>query len=166
MLPLVLLAGCGSADPAAAPNDAPAYFTQVADLTAELDAENTAADAELHDTLAGTPDDAVGDLFAQVTEEGAARHEAMIDELELLTPPDEVADAHAALVTTSRAIAAQDRIVAGELAGLTADELGERETSTDYLKAEADVDGACATLQGLADDAGAEVDLCVGLYAS
>ena len=166
MVPLLLLSGCGGADPGAAPSEAPAYFTQVAELTAELDAENTAADAELHETLADTPDDAVGDLFAQVTEDGAARHEAMIDELELLTPPAEVADAHATLVATSRAIAAQDRIVAGELAGLTADELGERQTSAEYLQAEAEVDGACAALQELADEAGAEVDLCVGLYAS
>jgi hypothetical protein len=101
-----------------------------------------------------------------VTQEGAARHEAMIDDLESLAPPEDIADAHADLVATSRAIAAQDRIVASELAGLTADELGARQPSADYLQAEADVDAACAALQELADEAGADVDLCVGLYAS
>ncbi len=164
LLVVPLLAGCASAVPDPAP-EAPAYFTQVAELTAELDAQNTAADGELHETLADTPDDEVGNVFAEVTEDGAARHEAMIGDLELLTPPDDVADAHAELVATSRAIAAQDRIVAAELAGLTADELGARQPSADYLQAEAEVDAACATLQELADEAGADVDICVGLYA-
>jgi hypothetical protein len=165
LLTVLLLAGCAGAGPDAAPTQAPAYFTQVAELTDELDAQNTAADGQLHETLADTPDDEVGNVFSQVTEEGAARHEAMIDDLELLTPPDDVADAHADLVATSRAIAAQDRVVAAELAGLTADELGARQTSADYLQAESEVDAACAALQDLADEAGADVDICVGLYA-
>ena len=163
-LTALLLVGCGDPEDEQ-PSAPPSYYAEVADVTAALDEANSAADAELHEALETARESEMGDLFARVTDEAAARHETALAEIEALEPPASAEDAHAALLETSREIVAQDRVAAGEMAGLDADALGARETPAAYLEAEAAADAACADLQQLAGQAGADVELCVGLYA-
>ncbi len=159
----LLLVGCGDSEDE--PSEPPSYYAEVAEVTAALDEANTAADADLHAELESAREGEMGDLFARVTDEAAARHETALAEIEALEPPASAEAAHAALLETSRELVAQDRVAAGEMAGLNADELGARETPAAYLEAEAAADAACVDLQELADQAGADVELCVGLYA-
>jgi len=162
-LAALLLVGCG--DPDDPPAEPPSYYAELADVTAELDEANSSADADLHTTLETTREGDMGDVFARVTEEAAARHEGAIAEMAALEPPPSVEGAHAALLESSGDLVAQDRAAAQQMAGLGAGALGAREPSAVYLETEAAADAACADLQQLADRAGAAVDLCVGLYA-
>jgi NADH dehydrogenase/NADH:ubiquinone oxidoreductase subunit G len=159
----LLVVGCGERDDP--PEEPPSYFSELAAVTAALDEANSSADADLHAALETTRERDVGDLFARVTAEAATRHEAAIAEMAALDPPSSVTDAHAVLLETSGELVAQDRSAAQEMAGMDAEALGAREVPAAYREAEAAADAACADLQRLADRAGADVDLCVGLYA-
>ena len=143
----------------------PPYYAEVAAFTADLDAENTAVDEEMNDTIATTPPRAVGDLFARVTRESADRLDERLADLEALEPPADAAAVHDDLVAASAVLAEESRAYAGALAGVHADDLGSVGAPDSFVEAEAAVDAACADLQQLADAAGAEVDLCVGLFA-
>ena len=150
--------------PSSGPAPAP-YYAEVAAFTASLDRENTALDEEMNDAIATTAPRAVGDLFARVTRESADRLDERLVDLDALDPPAEAADVHSALVAASATLAEESRTYAGALAGVHADDLGSVEAPDSFVAAEAAVDDACAQLQALADSAGAEVDLCVGLFA-
>jgi hypothetical protein len=170
----LLLAGCSPGDGEDAPEAtqstqstpaAPAYFADVAAWTAAIDEENTAADNEMNDAIATTPPRAIGDRFALVTRESAARLDDRLTELEALEPPADAAGAHEALLTASRALAEESRGFAARLEGVHGDDLGGVEAPASFTEAEFAVDTACESLQTRADEAGADVDLCVGLFA-
>lgn len=152
----------GSADRVATP---PAYYRQLAAVTAAVDDADTAADEELNAAVATTDPTAVGDLFAGATEESADRLEAAVGELARLKPPSEAVEAHQELVDAARAELALSRELAASMAGLSSDELGARSPLPGQARVEARTDAACAVLQGLADAAGAGVRLCVGTFA-
>ncbi len=153
-----------SSSPSSSQAPAP-YYADVAAFTAALDAENTAVDDEMNDALATTPPRAVGDLFARVTRESADRLDERLADLEALEPPAEATGVHDDLVAASAALAEESRVYAGTLVGVHGDDLGSVETPDSFVTAEEAVDDACAELQAIADAAGAEVDLCVGLFA-
>ena len=143
----------------------PPYYAEVAAFTAALDAENTAVDEEMNDAIATTPPRAVGDLFARVTRESADRLDERLADLEALDPPADAAAVHDDLVAASATLAEESRAYAGALAGVHGDDLGSVEAPDSFVAAEEAVDDVCAELQALADAAGAEVALCVGLFA-
>ncbi len=151
-------------DPTTSADPSP-YYADVAAFTAALDAENTAIDDDMNDAIATTPPRDVGDLFARVTRESADRLDERLADLEALDPPPEASGVHDDLVASSAALAEESRAYAGALAGVHGDDLGSVEAPDSFVAAEAAVDEACAELQALADSAGAEVDLCVGLFA-
>ncbi len=162
MLLLPALLACGGTEEPGAP---PTYYADLAELTQQLDDDNTAADGALHDELEGASPDEVGDLFSRVTIEGADRLDALLEEASSLSAPEEAREAHQELIDASTAMAAEDRVTADAMAGLSSDELGGLEPRPAYVAAEERVDQACSALQDLADEAGSDVDLCVGMFA-
>jgi len=149
-----------------AQSSAPApYFADLAAFTASLDAENTGVDEEMNDAIATTPPREVGDLFARVTRASADRLDERLADLDALDPPEEAVDVHDDLVAASSALAEESRAYAAALAGVHGDDLDAVEAPESFVAAEEAVDVACAELQALADAAGAEVELCVGLFA-
>jgi hypothetical protein len=161
LLLLPALAACGGTEEP----PPPPYYAELAALTQRLDAENTAADEALGAELEDARPAEVGDLFSRVTVEGADRLDAVLDEVAALEPPQEAEPAHDELLHASALMASEDRATAGHLVGLSQDELGDLAVRPDYLAAEERVDRACAAMQVLADDAGADVTLCVGMFA-
>ena len=143
----------------------PAYFEGLESLTHQLDRDNTEADEELAAELEEAAPRDLGDIFARVTTEAAGRLEGVIAEMGSLTPPEEAVAAHDELVEATSAMVAEDRLTAESLAGLTASELESIDPRPAYRAAEQRVDAACAAVQSLADEAGADVSLCVGMFA-
>lgn len=162
LLLLPALLGCGGTEEPEAPST---YYADLAEITQRLDDENTAADGALHEELEGASPEEVGDLFSRVTMEGADRLEAVLDEVSSLSAPEEARAAHRELIEASVAMAAEDRVTAEAMAGLSSDELGGLAPRPAYVAAEERVDQACAELQDLADAGGADVELCVGMFA-
>ena len=162
MLLLPALLACGGTEEPDAP---PTYYADLAELTQRLDDDNTEADGALHEELEGASPDEMGDLFSRVTIEGADRLDAMLDEVSSLSAPDEAREAYQELIDASVAMVAEDRVTAEAMAGLSSDELGGLEPRPAYVAAEERVDQACVALQDLADAAGADVELCVGMFA-
>ena len=171
MVLALLVAGCSAGDGDDAPEATeptptpPAYYADVAAWTAAIDEENTAADNEMNDAIATTPPRGIGDLFAVVTRESADRLDDRLTDLDALEPPTEAAGAHEALLAASRALAEESRGYADLLEGVHGDDLGGVEAPASFTEAEFAVDTACEDLQTRADEAGADVDLCVGLFA-
>ena len=162
VLLLPALAACGGSDDPAPPSP---YYAELAALTERLDTENTAADEALGEELEAARPAEVGDLFSRVTLEGADRLDGVLDEVAALSPPAAAQEAHDELLDASAVMATEDRVTAGHLAGLSQDELADLAVRPEYVAAEERVDQACAAMQALADDAGAGVTLCVGMFA-
>ena len=119
----------------------------------------------MNDAIASTPPRGIGDLFAMVTRESADRLDQCLADLDAMEPPEEAAGAHEALVGASRALAEESRGYAALLEGVHGDDLGDVEAPVSFTEAEFAVDTACEDLQTRAAEAGAEVDICVGLFA-
>lgn len=162
LLVLPALAACGGTEEPAPPSP---YYAELAALTQQLDAENTAADEALGEEIEDARPAEVGDLFSRVTIEGADRLDGVLDEVAALNPPEAAQEAHDELLDASALMASEDRVTAGHLAGLSQDELGDLAVRPEYVAAEERVDRACAAMQALADEAGADVTLCVGMFA-
>ena len=162
LLLLAALAGCGGSDEPPPPSP---YYAELAALTQRLDAANTAADEALHAELEKARPAEVGDLFSRATLEGADRLDGVLAEMATLAPPAAAQEAHDELLDASAVMSSEDRVTAGHLAGLSQDELGSQAVRPEYVTAEERVDQACAAVQALADEAGAGVTLCVGMFA-
>ena len=143
----------------------PAYYGQLAGITAEVDEANTAADQELNDAVPTTDPAELGNLFSDATLASADRLEVALAEMDALTPPDEAAPAHDELTAATRAELEHSRALAADLAGLDQAGLEAYQPPAELAAAEARTDAACGAVQELADAAGAEVELCVGLFA-
>ena len=143
----------------------PAYYRQLADITAEVDAANTAADQELNDAVPTTDPAELGNLFSDATLASADRLEASLAEMVALTPPEAAAPAHDELTAATGAELEQSRALGTDLAGLDQAGLEAYQPPPELAAAEARTDAACGAVQELAEAAGAEVELCVGLFA-
>ena len=130
-----------------------------------MDADDSAADQELNDAVPTTDPAELGNLFSAATLASADRLEAAVTELDALAPPAEAVAAHDELVAATRAELEQSRLLAASLAGLDAAELEAHQPPAELAAAEARTDDACAAVQDLADGAGADVELCVGVFA-
>jgi len=161
------LVACGDPEDDDSPKaaDPPAYYTDLAELTAAMDQENTAADQELNDSLPTTDQAEIGDLFSRATEESADRLEATLEEMAELTPPESADGAHEEFLAATRAELEVSRELAAQLAGLDQSALEALPPLAGQAAAEARTDVACAALQALADAAEADVRLCVGMFA-
>jgi hypothetical protein len=143
----------------------PAYYRQLADITAEVDAANTAADQELNDAVPTTDPAELGNLFSDATLASADRLEASLAEMVALTPPEAAAAAHDELTAATGAELEQSRALGAALAGLDQAGLEAYQPPPELAAAEARTDAACGAVQELAEAAGADVELCVGLFA-
>jgi hypothetical protein len=142
-----------------------AYYGQLAGITAEVDEANTAADRELNDAAPTTDPAELGNLFSEATLASADRLEDSLAEMVALTPPDEAESAHEELTAATGAELEQSRSLAEDLAGLDQAGLEAYQPPPGLAVAEARTDAACAVVQDLADAAGAEVEVCVGMFA-
>lgn len=158
------VSGC-SGEERPEPSVVPTYYTELESLTHRLDRDNTAADEALGAELEEAAPREVGDIFSKVTLEGADRLAGVVEEMAALTPPEDAAAAHTELVDATSAMVAEDRVTGAALAGLDQDQLASLDPRPAYLAAEERVDAACAAVQAIADDAGADVGLCVGMFA-
>ena len=121
--------------------------------------------APLHDELEGASPDEMGDLFSRVTIEGADRLDVPAGRGVVVVRPGGGA----------RGAPGADRRVGRDGGRGPGDgrghgraelrQLGGLEPRPAYVAAEERVDRACSALQDLADDAGADLDLCVGMFA-
>ncbi len=160
------LVACGDDGGSSGGNEPPpAYYGALADITAEVDEGNTAADQELNVAAPTTDPAELGNLFSDATLASADRLEASLAEMVALTPPDEAASAHEELTAATRSELEQSRALAADLAGLDQAGLEAYQPPAELAAAEARTDAACRTVQELADAAGAEVELCVGMFA-
>ena len=162
------MVACGDGDDGSAePKDesAPAYYQELGDLTGELDQENTAADQALNDAVATTPPAEIGNLFSDATRESAVRLETALDEMAALDPPEDAAAAHEELLTATRAELDLSLEFAENLSGLDQEGVEALSPPPEQAEIEGRTDAACQALQGLAEGAGAEVELCVGMFA-
>lgn len=141
------------------------YYQDLADLTGGLDEENTAADEELNEAVPTADPAEIGNLFSEATRESAERLEVALDELAALEPPEDAAAAHSELLTATRAELELSREFADTLAGLDQQEVEALSPPPEQPFIEDRTDGACEALQALADSAGADVELCVGMFA-
>jgi len=142
-----------------------AYYQELADLTGGLDEQNTAADEELNEAVPTADPAEIGNLFSEATLESADRLEAALDEMAALEPPEDAVEAHSDLLTATTAELELSRAFADTLAGLDQQEVEALSPPPEQPFIETSTDDACAALQALADSAGADVELCVGMFA-
>jgi len=162
------LVACGDGDdgsPEPKGESGPAYYQELGDLTGELDQENSAADQVLNDAVATTAPVEIGNLFSDATRESAARLEATLDEMAALEPPEDAQEAHDELLTATKAELDLPLEFADTLAGLDQEGVEALSPPPEQAEIEGRTDAACQALQGLAESAGADVELCVGMFA-
>jgi hypothetical protein len=143
----------------------PVYYQDLAAITGGLDEKNTAADQALNEAVPTADPAEIGDLFSEATRESADRLEAALVEMAALEPPEVAAAAHEEFLTATTAELELSREFATILAGLDQEAVEALRPPPEQAEIEGRTDAACAALQALADDAGADVELCVGMFA-
>lgn len=159
-----LLAGCsngnGSTDGASSGGG---YFVALESLAQETSAAFEELGTEIGKALEGaTSEDEALEALRPGLEQAATLSQSALEELEGLSPPDAAADAHAAFVQSTRE--GTDVLVrlVEDYDGLTLADVSATLQGEGFAAAEEAQDRACADLQAIADDQGADVDLECG----
>jgi hypothetical protein len=160
---LVLLAGVGCGDD---DDDTPGsgdYYHQLEDIANRTDDELTDAGDALEATSETDPDyiEVLRDSFSLGSETLEKAHEDVGD----LEPPAEAEQAHAEFLSALDAQASNSAsLYEGLIEVSTVDEVNDLfdSLSGDFASADVEFEAACAALQGVADTAGAGVDLRCG----
>ena len=143
---------CGDGDDDPSEEDSgSAYYTRLAELTQDMDEDNSAADQELNDALPTTEPGQIGNLFSEATRESAERLEATLEEMAQLEPPEGAQAAHEELLDATRAELELSREFATTLAGLDQQAVEALRPPPEQADIEARTDVACLTLQRLAE---------------
>lgn len=156
---------CGDGDDPSEEDSGSAYYTRLAELTQDMDEDNSAADLELNNALPSTEPGQIGNLFSKATRESAERLEATLEEMAQLEPPEGAQAAHEELLDATRAELELSREFATTLAGLDQQAVEALRPPPEQADIEARTDVACVTLQRLAEDADTDAELCVGMFA-
>ncbi len=143
----------------------PGYYQDLAAITGELDEENTAADQELNDAVGTTGPGDIGNLFSEATRESAVRLETTLDEMVALEAPEDAVAAHDELLAATRAELHLSLEFADTLSGLDQEGVEALSPPPEQAEIEGRTDAACQALQDLAESAGADIELCVGMFA-
>jgi hypothetical protein len=159
-----LLIGCSGENMSAGQTmSAEEYFAELDVIAQTTDDAFSQLEQETSDALEGvTSDDEVAGVFRRLLEDSVAIVETTLTQLEESSPPDEVADVHAAFVNSIRAqLDTFQRLVddyneigyEGAIAAIQRGEIESLEQATDE---------ACVDLQAIADGSSIDVDLGCG----
>jgi hypothetical protein len=141
-----------------------AYFAEMESISQNADDELASWEDSTRDAFANvTSAQEATEAFRPLLEDAREIVQTTLDEIEALSPPDEVADEHTAFVDSIRALLNEfQRLLddydtlgfEGVVAAIQGQELQSLERASDE---------ACADLQNAADDSGVDVDLnCQG----
>ena len=139
------------------------YFVALESLAQETSAAFEELGTEIGKALEGaTSEDEALQALRPGLEEAATLSQSALEELEGLSPPDAAADAHAAFVQSTRE--GTDVLVrlVEDYGGLTLADVSATLQGEGFVAAQEAQDRACADLQAIADDEGADVDLACG----
>ena len=141
-----------------------AYFSDLETIGQKYDDEFAAWEDRTRDALAGvTSAQEASNVFRPLLEDAGEILQTAFDELEDLSPPDEVADEHIAFADSIRALLNEFQRLLDEYDTLGFEGVVAAIQGQELQSLERASDEACTDLQNAADDSGVDVDLnCQG----
>ena len=143
---------------------AEAYFSELETISQNADDELAAWEDSTRAAFANvTSADEATEAFRPLLEDASEILQTTLDEIEDLSPPDEVADEHTAFADSVRALLRQFQRLLDDYDTLGFEGVVSAIQGQDLQRLERASDEACADLQNTAEDSGVDVDLnCQG----
>jgi hypothetical protein len=143
---------------------AEAYFSELETISQNADDELAAWEDSTRDAFANvTSAEEATEAFRPLLEDASEILQTTLDEIEDLSPPDEVADEHTAFADSVRALLRQFQRLLDDYDTLGFEGVVAAIQGQDLQRLERASDEACADLQNAAEDSGVDVDLnCQG----
>ena len=143
---------------------AEAYFSELETISQKADDELAAWEDSTRDAFANvTSAEEATEAFRPLLEDAREIVQTTLDEIEDLSPPDEVADEHTAFADSVRALLRQFQGLLDDYDTLGFEGVIAAIQGQDLRSLERASDEACADLQNAAEDSGVDVDLnCQG----
>jgi hypothetical protein len=140
-----------------------AYFAELETIAQKTDDASAAWQERTQDALAGiTSAQEATEVFRPLLEDGLEIIQTAHDELEQLSPPDEIADEHTAFVDSIRATLQEFQRLRDDYDTLGFEGVVAAIQGQDLQSLDRASDEACADLQTAAEDRGVDVDLNCG----
>src|SRR5215204_1785355 len=141
-----------------------AYFAEMETISQNADDELASWEDSTRDAFANvTSAEEATEAFRPLLEDAREIVQTTLDEIEDLSPPDEVADEHTAFADSIRALLKEFQRLLDDYDTLGFEGVGAAVQGQDLQSLERASDEACADLQDAAEDSGVDVDLnCQG----
>jgi hypothetical protein len=141
-----------------------AYFSDLEAIAQKTDDASAAWQERTQAALAGiTSAQEATEVFRPLLEDGLEIIQTALDELEELSPPDEIADEHTAFVDSIRATLQEFQRLRDDYDTLGLEGVAAAIQGQDLQSLDRASDEACADLQNAAEDRGIDVDLNCGV---
>jgi hypothetical protein len=139
------------------------YFAELDEIAQTTDDAFCRWEQETSDGLASvTSNDEADEVFRPLLEDAGGITQTTLTQLEELSPPDEVGDAHTAFVDSIRATLGEFQRLVDDYDKLGFEGVAAAIQGEELQGLEQAQDEACADLQTIADDSGIDVDLDCG----
>jgi hypothetical protein len=141
-----------------------AYFSELETISRKADDESAAWEDRTRDALANlTSAEEATEVLRPLLEDAGEILQTALDEVEDLSPPDEVADEHTAFTDSIRALLHEYQRLLDDYDTLGFEGVAAAIHGQDLQSLERASEEACADLQNAAEDSGVDVDLnCQG----